>query len=58
MLEASIAAGPRTTGYADHARRYMNPLLGHLLVAELSVAHVEEVFAVIEREHRQAGRRP
>jgi hypothetical protein len=45
------------TGYADHIRRSLSPLLGHLLLAELSVAHVEEVFQVITREHQAAGGR-
>lgn len=40
-LENHPGAASTVAGYADHARRYLNPLLGHLLVAELSVAHVE-----------------
>ncbi|XVQ07247.1 hypothetical protein ACQP1W_32125 [Spirillospora sp. CA-255316] len=32
-------------------------MLGHLLLGELSVAHVQEMFAVIEREHQEARRR-
>ncbi|XRQ08826.1 hypothetical protein ACN3XK_72060 [Actinomadura welshii] len=39
-------------GYTDHARRYLTPLL-----AEVSVAHVEEMPAVITREHQEARRR-
>ncbi|WP_344591420.1 site-specific integrase [Actinomadura vinacea] len=56
-LENHPGAPSTVGGYADHVRRYLNPLLGHLLLAELSVVHVEEMFAVIAREHEQAGRR-
>jgi hypothetical protein len=56
-LENHQGAPSTVTGYADHVRRYLNPLLGHLLLAELSVAHVEEKFQIITREHKDAGRR-
>ena len=44
------------TGYADHARRYLEPHLGRILLAELSVAQVEEMFTAIARDHRAVGR--
>jgi integrase len=56
-LENHRGAPFTVAGYTDHVRRYLDPLLGHLLLAELSVAHVEEMFHVITREHRDAGRR-
>ncbi|WP_412520825.1 hypothetical protein K8Z49_22960 [Actinomadura madurae] len=56
-LENHPGAPSTVTGYTDHVRRYLNPLLGHLLLAEMSVLHVEEMFAFITREHRDAGRR-
>src|SRR5690606_6687835 len=56
-LENHPGAPSTVTGYADHVRRYLNPLLGHLLLAEMSVLRVEEMFAVITREHQGAGRR-
>ncbi|GAA2128458.1 hypothetical protein GCM10009727_19100 [Actinomadura napierensis] len=56
-LENHRGAPSTVTGYADHVRRYLTPLLGHLLLAEVAVAHVEEIFQVITREHQAAGRR-
>jgi hypothetical protein len=56
-LDNHHGAPSTVRGYADHVRRYLNPLLGHLLLAEVSVAHVEEVFRIITREHQDAGRR-
>ena len=43
-------------GYADHARRYLKPHLGRILLAELSVAQVEEMFNAIVRDHKAIGR--
>ncbi|TDB85782.1 site-specific integrase [Actinomadura sp. KC216] len=56
-LDNHQGASSTVAGYAGHVRRYLDPLLGQLLLAEVSVAHVEEMFAVIAREHREAGRR-
>ncbi len=56
-LDNHPGAPSTVTGYADHVRRYLSPLLGHLLLAEVSVAHVEKMFQVITREHQAAGRR-
>ncbi|TDB85772.1 hypothetical protein E1264_20060 [Actinomadura sp. KC216] len=56
-LDDHQGAPSTVTGYTDHVRRYLSPLLGHLLLAEVSVAHVEEMFAVITREHQETGRR-
>ncbi|MEU8798599.1 hypothetical protein [Spirillospora sp. NPDC048819] len=41
-LDDHQGAPSTVTGYADHVRRYLTPLLGHLLLAEVAVAHVEE----------------
>jgi hypothetical protein len=54
-LDDHQGAPSTVRGYADHVRRYLNPLLGHLLLAEVSVAHVEEMFQIITREHQDAG---
>jgi hypothetical protein len=56
-LENHPGAPSTVAGYTDHVRRYLTPLLGHLLLAELAVAHVEEMFQIITREHKEAGRR-
>lgn len=56
-LDNHQGASSTVTGYADHVRRYLTPLLGHLLLAEVAVAHVEQMFQVIIREHQAAGRR-
>lgn len=37
--------------------RHVHAGPGVMLPAEVSVAHVEEMFAVITREHQEAGRR-
>ncbi|TDC17257.1 site-specific integrase [Actinomadura bangladeshensis] len=36
--------------------RYLEPLLGDLLVAEVSVGHVERMLATIAHDHEQRGR--
>ncbi|MFB4317580.1 site-specific integrase [Actinomadura sp. 21ATH] len=48
-LDDHQGAPSTVAGYTDHVRRYLDPLLGHLLLKELSVAHVEEMFHVMER---------
>jgi hypothetical protein len=40
------------TASADHARRYLEPHLGRVLLAELSVGQVEEMFTAIPCEHK------
>jgi integrase len=56
-LEHHPGAASTVEGYASHARLYLEPLLGHLLLTELSVAYLEEMFAVIKRGARQVRRR-
>ena len=41
---------------ADHVRRYLKPHLGRILLAELSVGQVEEMFTAIARDHKTVGR--
>lgn len=44
---------PRTStlrGYAAHVRVYMAPSLGHILLADLSPAHVQAMFTAIAPE--------
>ncbi|MFG2006515.1 tyrosine recombinase XerC [Spirillospora sp. NPDC048911] len=55
-LEHHPGAASTVDGYADHVRRYLAPLLGDLLVAEVSVGQVEQTLATIAFDHEQAGR--
>jgi integrase len=51
-------ASPATStirGYAAHVRLYLEPYLGRVLLAELSAAHVQAMFAAIARRHQAAG---
>ncbi|MEU4828444.1 site-specific integrase [Actinomadura sp. NPDC023710] len=49
-------AASTVVGYTDHVERYLEPLLGDLLVAEVSVGHVERMLATIAHDHEQKGR--
>jgi hypothetical protein len=49
-------AASTVAGYADHVERYLEPLLGDLLVAEVSIGHVERMLATIAHDHQQRGR--
>jgi len=42
-------------GYAAHVRLYLEPYLGNVLLAELSVAHLQAMFTAIVRQHQAAG---
>jgi hypothetical protein len=53
---ATTRAPSTVAGYAD-VSRYLNPLLDRPLLAELSMAHVKEMFQIITREHRESERR-
>ncbi|MFD0686046.1 tyrosine-type recombinase/integrase [Actinomadura fibrosa] len=55
-LEQHPGAVSTVAGYADHVRRYLTPLLGDLLVAEVTVSHVEQMLATIVHDHKQKGR--
>jgi hypothetical protein len=51
-------ASPATStirGYAAHVRLYLGPYLGNVLLAELSAAHAQAMFAAIARQHQAAG---
>jgi hypothetical protein len=43
--------------YAGHVRLYLKPYLGRILLAELSVAHVQAMFTAATRHHQMLGRR-
>ncbi|WP_301175637.1 tyrosine-type recombinase/integrase [Actinomadura geliboluensis] len=49
-------AASTVAGYANHVRLYLSPHLGGLLLGELTVEHLREMFAAILHEHRQDGR--
>jgi hypothetical protein len=40
-----------------HVRLYLAPVLGQILLADLSAGHVQAMFAAIARQHAAAGRR-
>jgi hypothetical protein len=45
-------------GYESHMRRYLIPYLGQILLADLTTAHIQAMFAAIARQSavtRQAG---
>jgi hypothetical protein len=42
-------------GYAAHVRLYLCPYLGGVLLAKLSVAQVQAMFAAIIRQHHALG---
>jgi integrase len=55
-LVARTATAPSTMrGYTGHVRLYLAPYLGQVLLAELSVAHVQAMFAAIIRHHQALG---
>jgi site-specific recombinase XerD len=55
-LVTKTAASPSTVrGYAAHVRLYLGPYLGRVLLAELSVAQVQAMFAAIIRQHHALG---
>jgi integrase len=55
-LVARTATAPSTVrGYAAHVRLYLAPYLGQVLLAELSVAHVQAMFTAIIRQHQAFG---
>ena len=43
-------------GYTSHVRLYLVPYLGRVLLAELSAAQVQAMFAAIIRRHEEEGR--
>ncbi|MBC6461491.1 tyrosine-type recombinase/integrase [Actinomadura sp. HBU206391] len=55
-LQAHPGAASTVAGYAGHIRLYLEPQLGQLLLGELSVTQVQEMFTAIAYEHEKAGR--
>ncbi|MGP4027472.1 tyrosine-type recombinase/integrase [Actinomadura sp. 3N407] len=49
-------AASTVAGYANHVRLYLTPRLGGLLLGELTVQHLREMFAAIVHEHQRDGR--
>ena len=50
--------GPREStirGYAAHVRLYLRPYLGRILLADLTVQHVQAMFTAIARQHEAEG---
>jgi integrase len=55
-LVSRTAIAPSTVrGYTAHVRLYLGPYLGEVLLAELSVAQVQAMFAAIIRQHHALG---
>jgi integrase len=55
---AERTGGPRAStirGYAAHARLYLKPCLGQILLADLTAAHVQAMFTAITRQHEAEG---
>jgi hypothetical protein len=51
--------GPREStirGYAAHVRLYLRPCLGRILLADLTVQHVQAMFTAIARQREAEGR--
>jgi integrase len=55
-LRDHAGAASTVAGYANHVRLYLAPHLGGLLLGELRVEHVREMFAAIVYKHQQDGR--
>ncbi|WP_244938473.1 tyrosine-type recombinase/integrase [Actinomadura madurae] len=55
-LRDHSGAASTVAGYVGHARLYLNPHLGGLLLGELTVGHLREMFAAIAHDHRATGR--
>jgi integrase len=55
-LVSRTATAPSTVrGYAAHVRLYLAPYLGEVLLAELTAAQVQAMFAAIIRHHHALG---
>ena len=55
LASRTSPAASTLRGYAGHIRVYLAPCLGQVLLAELSAAHVQAMFAAIIRQHQVAG---
>ncbi|WP_230421324.1 site-specific integrase [Actinomadura soli] len=54
-LATRARAASTINHYACHVRRHLAPYLGRIVLAELSVAHVQAMFAAISRQHDARG---
>ncbi|OLT30699.1 hypothetical protein BJF79_38430 [Actinomadura sp. CNU-125] len=55
-LATRNGAASTVSGYASHVRLYLAPYLGTVALAELSVSHLQAMFARIARDHERQGR--
>ncbi|MEU8798590.1 hypothetical protein [Spirillospora sp. NPDC048819] len=56
MAPGPSGAASTVAGYANHVHPYLHPHLGGLLLGELTVEHVREMFAAIVHDHQAEGR--
>ncbi|OLT12708.1 hypothetical protein BJF79_21650 [Actinomadura sp. CNU-125] len=54
-LATRTGAASTIKNYACHVRRYLAPYLGQIVLAELSVSHLQAMFAGIVRRHEAQG---
>ncbi|MFF5260060.1 hypothetical protein ACFY4C_14010 [Actinomadura viridis] len=54
-LATRTGAASTISGYASHVRLYLAPYLGAVVLTELSVSHLQAMFARIAREHQARG---
>jgi hypothetical protein len=55
LASRTSPAASTVRGYTAHVRLYLAPYLGQVLLAELSAAHVQAMFAAIIRQHEALG---
>ena len=55
LVSRTVTGQLDVRGYAAHVRLYLAPYLGQVLLAELSVAHVQAMFTAIIRQHQALG---
>ena len=55
LVSRSSPAASTVRGYAAYLRLYLARALGKVLLAELSVRHVQAMFTAIIRQHQAAG---
>ncbi|OLT31857.1 hypothetical protein BJF79_08670 [Actinomadura sp. CNU-125] len=55
-MATRTSAASTISGYASHVRLYLAPYLGTVALAELSVSHLQAMFARISRDHERQGR--
>ena len=55
LVSRTSPAASTMRGYEAHVRLYLVPCLGQVLLAELSAAHVEAMFAAVIRERHALG---